>query len=195
MKPENIQYFHGNIPTNVEYLFILINHGSQRWLLLRLDFMIKKIIIMHSSTNDIVNQKYVSSVKMYIDNICKDLQQKKKTRNTSCNISKWVGNWTSSDASVDFPQSENINDSGLFIILHMSLFLSNYPNSFPAHTPKHFNTKKIREKLSRIIFDFTDWEKLYFSTLEENDSCNLDIIWKNFLSEMFQQRHFRSQYN
>ena len=195
MKPENIQYFHGNIPTNVEYLFILINHGSQRWLLLRLDFMIKKIIIMHSSTNDIVNQKYVSSVKMYIDNICKDLQQKKKTRNTSCNISKWVGNWTSSDASVDFPQSENINDSGLFIILQMSLFLSNYPNSFPAHTPKHINTQKIREKLSRIIFDFTDWEKLYFSILEENDSCNLDIIWKNFLSEMFQQRHFRSQYN
>lgn len=191
MKPENIQSFHEKILTDVEYLFIPINHASQCWLLFRLDFMMKKIIFMNSSTNEVVNRHYVSSVKMYIDNVCKDLQQKKKTRNTSSNIAKWGGIWTLSDASVKFPQPENINDSGLFIILNMSLLMSNVPNSSPAHNQNLLTNNKNREKLSRIIFDFTDWEQLYLSTLEEDDSINLDVTWKDFLSEMYQQRYFR----
>lgn len=146
---------------------------------------------MNSSTNEVVNRHYVSSVKMYIDNVCKDLQQKKKTRNTSSNIAKWGGIWTLSDASVKFPQPENINDSGLFIILNMSLLMSNVPNSSPAHNQNLLTNNKNREKLSRIIFDFTDWEQLYLSTLEEDDSINLDVTWKDFLSEMYQQRYFR----
>lgn len=120
---EDFREFHTQIGQDVEYLYIPINHDGNHWLLCRMDFSKKQILLLNSILNEDVNQNYLSSLKTYVNYVVRSLSKMKKTRHVTINADKWKGDWTLKDGSDNSPPQSDIHDSGIFTILNMCLFI------------------------------------------------------------------------
>ena len=65
--------------------------------------------------------------------------------------------------------------------------------AYDTHT--QIINQRTREKLAKIIFDFTDWESLYNIFIEQEKTSELDSKWQDFLSMMFYQCYYGSNFN
>jgi hypothetical protein len=194
MQADHLKTFHQLIPNEVDFLYIPINHEGNQWLLCRLDFSKKVILLLNSLSNDDVNRQYLTSLQKYVSYVEKSIQGMKTTRNKSRNADKWKGNWTYKDDSMNSPQQSNTNDSGIFTILNMCLLISGVKVTQMTYSHTKIINRNTRERLAKIIFDFTDWEKLHNTCIEQEKTSELDSSWQDFVNVMFYQCYYGSNF-
>jgi Ulp1 family protease len=194
MQADDLKTFHVLIPNEVDFLYIPINHEGNQWLLCRIDFSKKVILLLNSLSNDDVNQQYLMSLQKYVSYVEKSIHEMKTTRRKIRNAEKWKGNWTSKDDSMNSPQQSNTNDSGIFTILNMCLLISGVKVTCKSYSHTQIIHQKTRERLAKIIFDFTDWEKLHNLFIEQEKTSELDSKWQDFIGVMFYQRYYGSNF-
>lgn len=184
---EDFREFHTQIGQDVEYLYIPINHDGNHWLLCRMDFSKKQILLLNSISNEDYNQNYLSSLKTYVSYVVRSLSTMKKTRHVTINADKWKGDWTLKDGSDNSPPQSDIHDSGIFTILNMCLFILGVKVSKTTYSQTMVINHKIRERLAKIIFDFTDWEQMHNTLVDEEVTSQLDSRWQQYVTGMFYQ--------
>ncbi len=174
IQADEVKTYHRHIWNDVDFLYIPINHDGHHWLLCWIDFFKKQILLLNSSTNGDINQHYLSSLKTYVNYVAISLQQM-KTPKTKINISeKWNGSWTIKDNSDNSPQQRNTDNSGIFTMLNMCLLISGVKLSQKSYSQTLIINHKTRERLAKIVFDFTDWKQIHNSAIEMEETSELD---------------------
>jgi hypothetical protein len=161
IKADEVKTYCRHIRNEVDFLYIPINHDRHHWLLCRIDFSKKQILLLNSSTNGDINHHYLSSLKTYINYVASSLQRMKTPKNKNNISEKWKGNQTIKDDSDNSPKQSNADDSGIFTILNMCLLISGVKLSQKTYSQTLIINHKTRERLAKIVFDFTDWKEIH----------------------------------
>ena len=174
---------------NVEFIYIPIHVNLNHWILSRLDFSTKKILIWNSSSisssTTSLNMKYLRALKYYIDQVAHPFSTKNKRE--KLRLERWQGDWTLCDMSIKCPQQGNFDDCGVFTILNMLLLSSGASLNENSYSQYELYRHKTRKRITHIIFENIHWADL------KTDPTG-DSKWKSFINRMISKEENQNRW-
>ena len=141
----NVKTWHTQMSIDVNSLYIPIHKDGNHWLLSRIDFKEKQILLWNSSYKIEDHSNYLNKLMEYIVCVQDQLVQANEEN------SKWHGNWTVQDKSCNCPKQCNFDDCGIFTILNLVLLINEVDlsaNSYSQELIDNFNT---RVRIAQIV--------------------------------------------
>ena len=173
-----VSRWHQNIHANVELLYIPTHVNQNHWMLCRLDFSKKEILLWNSSSMTSDNIKYLHALKKYIHQVIISLTAlPNDIKGNKHKINKWKGEWSTNDRFVFSPQQGNFDDCGIFTILNMILLSSRVALTEYSYSQFEINHRKTRERIAQIIFQHIHWKGFVTNDIEDKQ-------WLMFINRM-----------
>ena len=170
-----VKSWHQKISRIVKFLYIPIHKGGNHWLLSRIDFKEKQILLWNSSPKNEDHSNYLDKLSQYIEYVQKQqvLPNKKKS---SWRNSRWYGNWTVQDKSCNCPKQSNFDDCGIFTILNMVVLINDVDLTANSYSQELIDNVNTRDRISQIIHLSSD--NLMTSQVIKSADRNIDDTFR-----------------
>jgi hypothetical protein len=170
-----VKSWHQKISRIVNFLYIPIHKDGNHWLLSRIDFKEKQILLWNSSPKNEDHSNYLDKLSEYIEYVQKQQVMPNKKKSSWRN-SRWYGNWTVQDKSCNCPKQSNFDDCGIFTILNMVVLINDVDLKANSYSQELIDNVNTRDRISQIIHLSSD--NLMTSQVIKSADRNIDDTFR-----------------